>query len=62
MLLAILKAKKLLERFTKNELQKTNQEDFRVKKLIKKKDDKLYIKWKGCDSSFNCYIDKKDTV
>ena len=31
----------------------------RVEKVIKKKVDKLYIKWKGYDSSFNSWIDKK---
>ena len=39
MLLVILKVKKLLETFTKKKLQKTNQEDFRVKKVIDKKGD-----------------------
>ena len=29
---------------------------------IKKKGDKLYVKWKGYDSSFNSWIDKKDLV
>ena len=33
--------------FYKKELQKTNQKDFRVEKLIKRKGDKLYVKWKG---------------
>ena len=35
------------------ELQKTNQQDFRTEKVIKKKGDILYVKWKGYDSSFN---------
>ena len=39
MLIVILKVKKLLETFTKKKLQKTNQEDFRVKKVIDKKGD-----------------------
>ena len=29
----------------KKELQKTNQEKFRVEKVIKRKGDKLYVKW-----------------
>ena len=33
--------------------KKKNQEDFRVEKLIKRKSDKLYAKWKGYDNSFN---------
>ena len=35
------------------ELQKTNQTEFKIEKVIKKKGNKLYVKWKGYDSSFN---------
>ena len=44
------------------ELQKTNQKEFRIEKVIKRKGDKLYVKWKGYDNSFNSWIDKKDIV
>ena len=27
--------------------------------MIKRKSDKLYVKWKGYDNSFNSWIDKK---
>ena len=47
----------LQKRITKN-----NQKEFRIEKVIKRRDDKLYIKWKGLDSSFNSWIDKKDIV
>ena len=40
-----------------NELLKTNQK-FRIEKVIKRKGDKLYVKWKGYDSSFNSWIHK----
>ena len=40
-------------------LKKTNQQEFRIEKVIKRKGDKLYVKWKGYDSSFNSWIDKK---
>ena len=40
----------------------TNQREFRVEKVIKRKSDKLYVKWKGYDNSFNSWIDKKDIV
>ena len=30
--------------------------------MIKRKGGKLYVKWKGYDSSFNSWIDKKDSV
>ena len=48
--------------FYENELQNTNQEEFRTEKVIKKKGNKLYVKWKGYDDSFNSWIDKKDLV
>ena len=48
--------------FYEKELQKTNQKELRVEKVIKRKGDKLYIKWKGCDSSFNSWINKKDII
>ena len=40
-------------------MQKTDQKEFRVEKVIKKKDDKLYVKWKGHNDLFNSWIDKK---
>ena len=43
-------------------MQKTNQKEFRVEKGIKRKGNKLYIKWKGYNNSFNSWIDKKDIV
>ena len=62
MLWVVLTEKKLLELFAKNELQKTNQKEFRIEKVIKKRGDKLYVKWKGYDSSFLIWIDKKDII
>ena len=43
-------------------MQKRNQTEFRVAKVIKKKDDKLYVKCKGYDNFFYSWIDKKDIV
>ena len=48
--------------FYEKELQKINQEEFRIEKVIKRKVDKIYVKWKGYDNSFNSWIDKKDQV
>ena len=45
--------------FYEKEVQKTNQQEFRIEKVIKKKGHKLYVKWKGYDTSFNSCIDKK---
>ena len=48
--------------FYEKELQKTNQQRFEIEKVIKKKGDELYVKWKGYDSSFNSWIDKKGLI
>ena len=48
--------------FYKKELQKIGQQEFRIEKVIKKKGDKLYVKWKGYYNSFNSWTDKKDLV
>ena len=48
--------------FHEKELQKTNQQEIRIEKVIKRNDDKLYVKWKGYDNSFNSWINKKDLV
>ena len=48
--------------FYEKEWQKTNKKEFRVEKVIKRKGNKLYIKWKGYNNSFSSWIDKKDIV
>ena len=48
--------------FYEKELQKINQQEFRIEKVLKKKGDKLYVKWKAYDNSFNIWIDEKDLV
>ena len=52
--------------FYEKELQKTNQEEFRIvirrNKVITRKGDKLYVKWKGYNNSFNSWIDKANLV
>ena len=57
-----LNGKEIIGTSYEKELQKTNQQEFRIEKVIKKKCDKLYVKWKGMDSSFNSWIDREDLV
>ena len=57
-----LNAEQIIGTFYEKELQKTNQKKFRIEKAIKKKGNKLYVKWKGYDNSFNSWTDKKDLV
>ena len=45
--------------FYVKELQKTNQKELRIEQVIKRKNDTLYVKWKGYDNSLNSWIDKK---
>ena len=54
--------KEIIGSFYENELQKTNQKQFRIEKVIKRKGDKLYVKCKGYDNSFNSWINKKDIL
>ena len=37
-------------------MEKTNQKQLSIVKVIKKKGDKLHFKWKGYDNSFNNWI------
>ena len=39
--------------FYKKELQKKKSKEFRVEKVIKREGEKVYIKWKSYNSSFN---------
>ena len=57
-----LNGEEIIGTFYEKESQKTNQQKFRIEKVIKKKGDKLHVKWKGYDNSFNRWINKKDLV
>ena len=57
-----LNGEEIFETFYEKELQKTNQEEFIIEKVIKRKDNKLYVKWKIYNNSFNSWIDKKDIL
>ena len=57
-----LNGEEINESFYEKELQKINQKDFRIEKILQKKGDKLYVKWKGYGNSFNSWINKKDIL
>ena len=61
MLLVILMVEKLLGSFRKKNFKKS-QREFRVEKVINRKGDKIYIKWKSYDNSFSSWIDKKHRI
>ena len=52
--------KEITGSFYEKEVQKTNQKEFRIEKVLKRNGDKLYVKYKGYDNRFNSWIDKKD--
>ena len=62
MLLMILMQKKFFERFTKMKCKKKIKKSLEVTKVIKRKGDKLYFKWKGYNKLFNSWIDKKAII
>ena len=57
-----LNGEEIIETFYEKDLQKTNQKDFRIEKVIKKKGNKLYVKWKSHEKSFSSCIDKKGLI
>ena len=48
--------------FYDKELQKTSQKEIRIEKVLKRKGDKLYVKWKGYNNRFNSWVDTKDLI
>ena len=57
-----LNGEEIIGTFYEKELQKTNLKRFRIERVIKKKESKLYVKWKEYDNLFNSWIDKNDLV
>ena len=53
-----LKSEEIVEMFDEEELLKANWKEFKVEKVIKRKGNALYVKWKAFDSSFTSWIDK----
>ena len=53
---------KITGSFYGKELQRTNQKEFRIEKVLKRKSDKLYVKWKGYKNSFHSWINKKNLL
>ena len=58
----VINGKEIIGTFYEKELQKTNQKEFRIEKVLKRKGDKLYVKWKGHHNLFKSWIYKKDLV
>ena len=56
------KGKEIFGTFYEKEQQKTNEKEFRMEKVIERKDNNRYIKWKNYNNSFISCIDKKYIV
>ena len=59
LLISDINREEIVGAFYKKELQKTYQREFKVEKVIKRKDDQLYVKWKGYDNSLIVGLVKK---
>ena len=58
-----LNGKEIVEKFYEKKLKKNkNQKEFRIEKEIKRKCNKLFVKWKFYYNSFNSQIDKEYIV
>ena len=57
-----LNGEEITGRFYEKEFQKTSPEEFRMGKVLKRKGDTFYVRWKGYDNRFNSSINKKDLI
>ena len=46
--------------FYEQELQLSAQEIFRIERVLKKKKDQVFIKWKGYSDAFNSWVELTD--
>ena len=57
-----LQGEKIKGSFYEPELQKTEQQIFRIEKIIKKEKGKSLVKWKGYSDKFNSWVDNKNLI
>ena len=60
--IADLNGEEITDTFYEPDLQKTNQELFRIEKVIKRGKKKSLVKWKGYSDDFNSWVDNKYIV
>ena len=46
----------------KKNCKKQTKKKIRIEKVFKRKGNKIYVKWKGYDNSFNSWIDQASLV
>ena len=57
-----LKGEEIKGTFYEPELQKTEQQIYRIEKIIKKEKGRSFVKWKGYSDKFNSWVDNKDLI
>ena len=57
-----LKGEEIKGTFYEPELQKTEQQIYRIEKIIKKEKGRSFVKWKGYPDKFNSWVDNKDLI
>ena len=57
-----LNGEEIVGAFYEKEVKKANQKELTIEKVVKRKGDKLYVKWKGYNNSLSSWIDKKDVI
>ena len=62
MLLNILNSEEIIGKFYEKEMEKTNRKEFKIEMIIKRKGNKLFVKGKRYENSFNSWIDKSDLI
>ena len=62
MLLNILNGEEIIGKFYEKEMEKTNRKEFKIEMIIKTKGNKLFVKGKRYENSFNSWIDKSDLI
>ena len=60
--LADLQGEEIKGTFYEPELQKTEQQIYRIEKVIKKEKGRSLVKWKGYSDKFNSWVDNKDLI
>ena len=57
-----LNGEEIVGMFYEKYLQKANQKEFRIEKLINRNVDQLYVKQRGYGNSLNSWIDKQNVI
>ena len=60
--IADLQGEEIKGTFYEPELQKTEQQIYRIEKVIRKEKGKSLVKWKGYSDKFNSWVDNKDLI